>query len=82
MGVLPEFKNVDNPQNTMPEYTGKLVQMYQYQNRSVDKFLRDFGSKLVDLQFANNAAALAAGLKPGEFYTTVSGTDLIVKVVK
>jgi len=66
----------------MPEYTSKLAQMYQYQNRSVDKFLRDFGSKIAGLQFANNAAALAAGLKPGEFYTTVSGTDLIVKVVK
>lgn len=82
MGVLPEFENVDDPQNTMPEYTSKLAQMYQYQNRSVDKFLRDFGSKIVGLQFSNNAAALAAGLKPGEFYTSVSGTDLIVKVVK
>ena len=82
MATLPEFENVDNPQNTMPEYTSKLGQMYQYQNRSVDKFLRDFGSKIYTLQFANNAAALAAGLRPGEFYTTVSGTDLIVKVVK
>lgn len=82
MGALPEFENVDNPQNTMPEYTSKLVQMYQYQNRSVDKFLRDFGSKIAGLQFANNAAALAAGLKPGEFYTTLSGGDLIVKIVK
>jgi hypothetical protein len=82
MGALPEFENVDNPQNTMPEYTSKLVQMYQYQNRSVDKFLRDFGASIVGLQFPNNAAAIAAGLKPGEFYTTVSGTDLIVKVVK
>jgi hypothetical protein len=56
--------------------------MYQYQNRSVHKFLRDFGAMTATKVYANNAAAVAAGLLPGEFYVTLTGTDLIVKIVK
>lgn len=82
MGALPEYENVDNPLGTMPEYTSKLVQMYQYQNRSVDKFLLDAGVRISQRQFANNAAALAGGLRPGDFYVTLTGGDLIVKIVK
>jgi len=82
MATYPEYENVDNAQSTMPEYSSKLTQMYQYQNRSVHKFLRDFGAMTATKVYANNAAAVAAGLLPGEFYVTLSGTDLIVKIVK
>lgn len=81
MTPYPEYENVDNPLGTMPEYTSKLIQMYQYQNRSVEKFLRDFGATTSQKVYANNAAALAAGLKPGEFYVTLTAGDLIVKIV-
>jgi hypothetical protein len=67
----------------MPEYASKLTQMYQYLNRSVNKFFFDWGYKLaVQRVFANNAAAIAAGLKRGDWYVSVSGTDLIVKIVQ
>lgn len=82
MATYPEYENVDNAQSTMPEYSSKLTQMYQYQNRSVQKFLRDFGASTATKVYANNAAAVAAGLKAGEFYVSVSGTDLIVKIVQ
>lgn len=82
MGALPEYENPDNTQGVMPEYTSKFTQMYQYQNKSVDKFTRDFGAKVSQRQFANNAAAVAAGLKPGDWYCTASGGDLIVKIVQ
>lgn len=82
MATYPEYENVDNAQSTMPEYSSKLTQMYQYQNRSVQKFLRDFGAATATKVYANNAAAVAAGLKAGEFYVSVSGTDLIVKIVQ
>lgn len=82
MATYPEYENVDNAQSTMPEYSSKLTQMYQYQNRSVQKFLRDFGAVTATKVYANNAAAVAAGLKAGEFYVSVSGTDLIVKIVQ
>ena len=81
MGALPEYENVDNAQGVMPEYTSPLTKMWQYQNRSTDKFLIDAGIKFAARQYANNAAALAAGLKHGDFYVTVSGSDLIVKIV-
>lgn len=83
MGALPEFENVDNARSTMPEYASKLTQMYQYLNRSVNKFFFDWGYRLaVQRVFANNAAAIAAGLKRGDWYVSVSGTDLIVKIVQ
>jgi hypothetical protein len=83
MGALPEFENVDNARSTMPEYKSKLTQMYQYLNRSVNKFFFDWGYKLaVQRVYANNAAALAAGLKKGDWYVTNSGGDLFVKIVQ
>ena len=83
MGALPEFENVDNARSTMTEYASKLTQMYQYLNRSVNKFFFDWGYRLaVQRVFANNAAAIAAGLKRGDWYVSVSGTDLIVKIVQ
>jgi len=83
MVPYPEYENVDNAQSTMPEYSSKLTQMYQYQNRSVQKFLRDFGVATAKKVYPNNAAAVNAGLKKGEFYVSLSGdTDLIVKIVK
>ena len=83
METLPEFKNVDNARSTMPEYKSKLTQMYQYLNRSVNKFFFDWGYKLaVTRVYANNAAAVAAGLKKGDWYVTNSGGDLIVKIVQ
>jgi len=81
MGALPEYENVDNAQSVMPEYGSPLTQMWQYQNRSADKFLKDAGVKFAARQYANNAAAIAAGLTHGDFYVTVSGSDLIVKIV-
>jgi hypothetical protein len=56
--------------------------MYQYLNRSVKKFLFDAGTRISLRQFPNNAAALAAGLNPGDWYVTPSGGDLIVKIVQ
>jgi hypothetical protein len=83
MGALPEFENVDNARSTMPEYASKLTQMYQYLNRSVKKFFFDWGYRLaVQRVFVNNAAAVAAGLKKGDWYVSISGTDLIVKIVQ
>jgi len=67
----------------MPEYKSKLTQMYQYLNRSVNKFFFDWGYKLaVQRVYANNAAAVAAGLKKGDWYVTNSGGDLFVKIVQ
>ena len=83
MGALPEFENVDNARSTMPEYKSKLTQMYQYLNRSVNKFFFDWGYKLATQRvYANNAAAITAGLKRGDWYVSVSGTDLVVKIVQ
>jgi hypothetical protein len=83
MGALPEFQNVDNARSTMPEYASKLTQMYQYLNRSVKKFFFDWGYRLATQRvYANNAAAIAAGLKRGDWYVSVSGTDLVVKIVQ
>jgi hypothetical protein len=83
MGALPEFENVDNARSTMPEYKSKLTQMYQYLNRSVNKFFFDWGYKLAMTRvYANNATAIAAGLKPGDWYVTAVGTDLVVKIVQ
>jgi hypothetical protein len=57
--------------------------MYQYLNRSVNKFFFDWGYKLaVQRVYANNAAAVAAGLKKGDWYVTNSGGDLFVKIVQ
>jgi hypothetical protein len=83
MGALPEFENVDNARSTMPEYSSKLTQMYQYLNRSVNKFFFDWGTKISTTRvFPNNAAALAGGLKPGDWYVSISGTDKVVKIVQ
>jgi hypothetical protein len=83
MATYPEYENVDNARSTMPEYKSKLTQMYQYLNRSVNKFFFDWGYKLATQRvYANNAAAIAAGLKPGDWYVSISGTDLIVKIVQ
>ena len=79
MATLKEFKNVDNAIATYPEYRTKLTQMYQYMNRSVKKFLFDAGVGISAKEFANNTAALAGGLKPGDLYSTPAGD---VKVVK
>jgi len=78
----PEYTNADNAQGVMPEYKSKLTQMGQYINRSVKKFFFDAGVETSKKEFANNAAALAAGLKPGDWYVTASGSDYIVKIVK
>jgi len=83
MATYPEYENVDNARSTMPEYKSKLTQMYQYLNRSVNKFFFDWGTKISTQRvFANNAAALAGGLKPGDWYVSVSGTDKVVKIVQ
>ncbi len=82
MATYPEYQNVDNAQSTLPEYSSKLTQMYQYLNRSVKKFLFDAGVKTKQKVYANNAAAIAGGLKPGDWYVSVSGTDLVVKIVQ
>jgi hypothetical protein len=82
MATYPEYQNVDNAQSTMPEYKSKLTQMYQYLNRSVKKFLFDAGTRISTRQFANNAAAIAGGLQPGDWYVTPSGGDLVVKIVQ
>lgn len=79
MATLKEFKNVDNAKATHPEYRTKLTQMYQYMNRSVKKFLFDAGTSISAKEFADDTAALAAGLKPGDLYSTPAGD---VKVVK
>jgi len=82
MATIKEFKNVDNPKGVIYEYKSRLTQMWQYANRSVSKFLFDAGTQTSKKVYADNAAALAAGLKPGEWYVTESGTDYIVKIVK
>jgi hypothetical protein len=79
MGALPEFENVDNARSTMPEYASKLTQMYQYLNRSVNKFFFDWGYRLaVQRVFANNAAAIAGGLAVSTVYRTSTGELRIV----
>jgi len=83
MGALPEFENVDDARSTMPEYESKPTQFNQYLNRSVNKFFFDWGYRLaVQRVFPNNAAAIAGGLKKGDWYSSVDGTDLIVKIVQ
>lgn len=82
MATYPEYQNVDNAKSTLPEYRTKLTQMYQYLNRSVKKFLFDAGTATKQKVYANNAAAVAAGLKPGDLYVTNTGGDLIVKIVQ
>jgi hypothetical protein len=79
MATLPEYENVDNARSTMPEYKSKLTQMYQYQNKSVAKFLSDIGRMISKREFANDTAAIAAGLKSGDLYSTPTGE---VKVIK
>ena len=63
----------------MPEYKSKLTQMYQYLNRSVKKFLLDSGSLISSKEYANDAAALAAGLKVGDLYSTPAGVVHVIK---
>lgn len=84
MATYPEYENVDNARSTMPEYKSKLTQMYQYLNRSVNKFFFDWGYKIATQRvYANNAAAVAAGLKKGDWYVDTTSTpgDAIVKIV-
>lgn len=63
----------------MAEYKSTLTRMWQYLNRTVKEFLNDAGKDVSKKEYANNAAALAAGLQPGELYSTPAGD---VKVVK
>jgi hypothetical protein len=58
--------------------------MYQYLNRSVNKFFFDWGYKISTQRvYANNADAInIGGLKPGDWYVSISGTDKIVKIVQ
>jgi len=81
MATLKEFENVDNATSTVKEYRSKLSQMYQYLNRSVKKFLFDAGVATSKKVYADNAAAIKGGLKPGDWYVTQSGTDYVVKIV-
>lgn len=82
MATMKEFENGDNPKGVMPEYRAKLTQMWQYANRTVKNFLFDAGTETSKKVYADNAAAIAGGLKPGDWYVTESGTDYIVKIVK
>ena len=82
MATIKEFQNADNANGVMHEYKSRLTQMWQYANRSVRKFLFDAGRQTSKKVYANNAAAIDAGLKPGDWYVTESGTDYIVKIVK
>jgi hypothetical protein len=79
MATLKEFKNADNATGTMPEYRSKLTQMYQYLNRSVKKFLLDSGSLISSREYADDAAALAAGLKVGDLYSRPTGAVHVIK---
>lgn len=63
----------------MAEYKSNLTRMWQYLNRSVKEFLADTGKEISKREFADDAAALAAGLKIGELYSTPAGD---VKVIK
>jgi hypothetical protein len=83
MATYPEYENVDNARSTMPEYKSKLTQMYQYLNRSVNKFFFDWGYKLAQTRvYSSNANAILGGLKRGDWYVTDTGTELIVKIVR
>lgn len=79
MATLKEFKNADNATGVMPEYRSKLTQMYQYLNRSVKKFLLDSGSLIHSREYANDAAAKAAGLKVGDLYSKSTGVVHVIK---
>lgn len=77
--AMKEFENVDNATNKVKEYRSKLSQMYQYLNRSVKKFLFDSGTFISSREYADNAAAIAGGLKPGDLYSTPAGEVRVVK---
>lgn len=79
MATYPEYENVDNARSTMPEYRSKLTQMYQYLNRSVNKFLFDAGTRISKKEFIDDTAALAAGLKVGDLYSTPTGEVRVIK---
>jgi hypothetical protein len=79
MATLKEFENADNATGVMPEFRSKLTQMYQYLNRSVNKFLLDSGSRISAREYANDAAALAAGLKVGDLYSLPTGEVRVIK---
>ena len=53
--------------------------MYQYLNRSVNKFLLDSGSRISAREYANDADALAAGLKVGDLYSLPTGEVRVIK---
>lgn len=79
MATLKEFENADNATGVMPEFRSKLTQMYQYLNRSVHKFLFDTGSRISAREYADDAAALAAGLKVGDLYSLPTGEVRVIK---
>lgn len=79
MATLKEFENVDNATNKVKEYRSKLSQVYQYLNRSVKKFWFDQGTFISMREYANDAAAIADGLKPGDLYSTPAGEVRVVK---
>lgn len=79
MATLKEFENADNATGVMPEFRSKLTQMYQYLNRSVNKFLLDSGSRISAREYANDADALAAGLKVGDLYSLPTGEVRVIK---
>jgi hypothetical protein len=79
MATLKEFENDDNATGVMPEYRSRLTQISQYLNRSVAKFMLDFGIKVSAREYANDTAALAAGLKKGDLYSLPTGEVRVIK---
>ena len=79
MATLKEFESPDNATGVMPEYRSRLTRISQYLNRSVAKFLFDAGTRIKDREFANDAAAKAAGLKVGDFYSKSNGVVHVIK---
>jgi hypothetical protein len=72
MATLKEFENADNATGVMPEYRSRLTQFSQYLNRSVAKFMLDFGIKVSAREYANDTAE-------GDLYSLPTGEVRVIK---
>jgi hypothetical protein len=58
-----------------------MKKLFTFDDKNIDLQFQEIVGSLSNLQiFATNAAALAGGLKPGQFYRTGADPDLVCVV--
>ncbi len=59
----------------------KKEKVYEYLNQSTVALLAEFESILATRKYTNNAAAIAAGLKPGQLFVATGAGNQVQMVV-